>query len=215
MGLPAVVLVAIMFAAEIPPSNAVSNIGEWLALFHVPIPDAIKGKNADTWIFWIALVFLIIYIIAGILYCVWHKKLKSPKLGGKLIAINPGTWADREPAIIVEGEITNPHGPPSGLIGWVMSIELPDGRKYKGLTRPLPKELESRGFDQELILPLGSYWPLTADQPIPAGGCLRGWFFSVFPDANVSELFITKAIVTVEFRDVITNNKHKLTKCVQ
>jgi hypothetical protein len=76
--IPLVILGAIMFAAQVPPDAAVSNVSKWATLFHIPIPDAIKNKSADKWVFWICLLFAISYLIIwGISYWLTRKKSKN------------------------------------------------------------------------------------------------------------------------------------------
>ena len=44
---------AIMFAAGTSPNSAVSNLSKWAAIFDIRLPNFLKGKAIDAWIFWI------------------------------------------------------------------------------------------------------------------------------------------------------------------
>ncbi|MCJ7664829.1 MAG: hypothetical protein MUO24_11405 [Desulfobacterales bacterium] len=61
--LPVFILGAIMFAAGTSPDSAVSNISKWADLLHINLPNALKGKTANTWIFWICFIGIVLYII--------------------------------------------------------------------------------------------------------------------------------------------------------
>ena len=52
----------LIFASRIPPKEAVSNVAAWANIFHIPIPDLLRNKTADVWIFWLGLMFVFIYI---------------------------------------------------------------------------------------------------------------------------------------------------------
>jgi hypothetical protein len=67
--------VVLMFAAQISPDSAISNVSKWLTLFHIPVPDALKNKTADVWIFWICLILGGLYFLilsVNFLYKHWH-----------------------------------------------------------------------------------------------------------------------------------------------
>ncbi len=71
------VLAALMFAAQISPNSAVSNISQWAALFNIRLPNVIKDKTADVWVFWICLILLVFYIIFIIILFFMHKHQKK------------------------------------------------------------------------------------------------------------------------------------------
>jgi hypothetical protein len=75
-GLPALCLGALMFAAQTAPDNAVSNISHWVTWLHIHLPDAIKDKSADVWIFWVSLILLVIYCLVLFILYKQHKKVK-------------------------------------------------------------------------------------------------------------------------------------------
>lgn len=52
-----------MLAVGTSPHSAVSNISKWAELLHINLPNALKGKTANTLIFWICFIGIVLYII--------------------------------------------------------------------------------------------------------------------------------------------------------
>ncbi len=65
-----------MFAAGTSPDSAVSNISKWADLLHINLPNALKGKTADTWIFWICFIGIVLYIIITVSSWLFRRKKK-------------------------------------------------------------------------------------------------------------------------------------------
>lgn len=65
-----------MFAAGTSPDSAVSNISKWADLLHINLPNALKGKTVDTWIFWICFIGIVLYIIITASLWLFRRKKK-------------------------------------------------------------------------------------------------------------------------------------------
>jgi hypothetical protein len=75
--LPTIILGAIMFAAGTSPDSAVSNISKWADFLHINIPNALRGKTADVWIFWICLTGIVLYVIIMASFWLFRRKNKK------------------------------------------------------------------------------------------------------------------------------------------
>ena len=141
-----------------------------------------------------------------------QERLKSPELIGELSALMDGSF-NGVPIIVVGGTIRNPLGPPSGVVGWKMNLEFPDGRKISGESMLLTgKDYVvplTRFKGKTITLKNNKYWPAVCEQPIPAGGSESGWFLSTFNGLNLEEARINNALVVLEVHDAVANKTFK------
>lgn len=171
-----------------------------------------------------------VFICVGILclfwsgYAAWQdknkalialqEKLKAPEFGGELGMVATGSNITGRNIVVVSGVVTNPLGPPSGIINWTMTIKFSNGMAIKGeipLVSGKDISIPLEGTKESIILPAKNYWPENSTQPIPAGGVLIGWLWSSFSNLDLEEAYEKKAVVVVEFKDAVAQKEHKLT----
>jgi hypothetical protein len=143
------------------------------------------------------------------------ESLRSPVLEGGYEGLGVITATSPEGmVVIVNGVITNPHGPPTGIVNWKMFIKS-QGRNHlvsgagfpiggKDIVIPLGPN------DRTITLPIVNYWPRKTTQPIPAGGASEGWYIAIFKDTIQGDLHKNNATVVLEFADVASGNLHHL-----
>jgi len=74
-----------MFAAGTSPDSATSNISKWADLLHINLPHVLKGKTANTWIFWICFLGIVLYIM--IMASLWLLRRKNKRGSKKKVGI--------------------------------------------------------------------------------------------------------------------------------
>jgi hypothetical protein len=142
-----------------------------------------------------------------------QEKLKAPEFVGEIQTVIIGN-NNGLPLVAASGIITNPHGPPSGIINWHTFIEFPDGKRLQGHF-PLftgkdttGKLLNSGGIKINLLIT--SYWPNICSQAISAGGSVNGWLMTDFEGLDFKKAIKENALFIIEFYDVVANKKHLL-----
>ena len=138
--------------------------------------------------------------------------LKSPNLRGEIITTYTN-YFNGQAFVLVVVQLSNPTGPPSGLIKWNMAVEFPNGKKMLG-TAPLKggeEDLRVPGpiKGKRMVLPEKNYLPKICQSPIIAGSAVEGWFYSIFPGLNLEDAYKEHALIIIEAQDIVGNKKHK------
>src|ERR1017187_2572491 len=151
------------------------------------------ARKSNTWVLWTTFgAAVIMLFIASFL--AWRgnhrallalqERLKSPEF----IWTQGSSWWGRDHrgklAMIVLGDVSNPHGPPSSAINWIMKIEA-NSKTEVGEIPILPKQditMTLEGRKETLGLQLSSWLPRQSQQPISTGGTASGWIMAVFDD---------------------------------
>jgi hypothetical protein len=167
-------------------------------------------------------IFLGVFLL-GAFFMAWRgqyqelkalqEKMKSPEFEGVVGILGTGTWGPGEQDTLVFAGLTivNPLGPPSGIWNWQMTIELADSTIIAGEAPLLPTQDIALG-DQGFVISLSDYLGKKTTQPIPAGGVVQGWLWSVFRNTSGKRLYDDKATLIVSFSDAATGKKHDIRK---
>lgn len=138
-----------------------------------------------------------------------------PNLTAEIGSVAVGTYRglQGQVLVVVGMEIANHSGAPSGATDFKMHVELDDSQIIQGTVPLLPvgdlKMPMRPGKPEEIVLKRDDYLPIKASQVIGAGSVVEGWFWSVYPTiAKPNDLYVHKAIVVVEFNDVVTGKLH-------
>lgn len=136
-------------------------------------------------------------------------KSKSPDFRGKANAVLTGMW-NGVPQIVVGGTISNRQGTASGAVDWKISVELEDSSIVEGKFPPLPaQDIKVQNSPiGEVTLPVAKYLPIKMLEPLPVGGTVEGWIQAILPTLTQEDLYNKKAVVVIEFKDVITGKLH-------
>jgi hypothetical protein len=106
----------------------------------------------------------------------------------------------------------------TGLTDWKVSLKFKDGKTVEGAIpaatdKDVPLSVGTFNGKQlnQLTLKPADYLPLKAAQPIPAGGGTWGWLPAIFKGYTRSDVRGKGGILTIEFSEIATGNKHVLT----
>jgi hypothetical protein len=117
-----------------------------------------------------------------------QERLKSPEFGGNIGGVNSVITSEGIAVVFLNGVITNPVGPPSGIINWRVYLEFYDGRIIEGAIPPATGKdvrVPLKGqIDKAFIFPAAFYWPEQAGRPILPGGSCAGWIMATFGNLN-------------------------------
>ncbi len=94
-----------------------------------------------------------------------------------------------------------------------MNIEFGDGSVVRGIAPLNTRDdipVNAPPGNQPMVLLAADYWPTKTNQPIPAGGVVTGWYWSVFKDVTIEEMRTGKGTAVVEFSEVANGAKHVL-----
>jgi len=139
-------------------------------------------------------------------------QLKSPGFSGQLGSAWWGSYKGKL-LVIVGGVVTNPFGPPSAAINWKMSLEFPgspvavDG--VAPFTSGKDQSYELPGEKAKMVLAASNYLPEKSATPIPGGGAMAGWFWSVFNGLSEQDMYKNPELI-VSFDDVVDGRRHCL-----
>jgi hypothetical protein len=145
-----------------------------------------------------------------------QRRLASPQID---LSVGSAWWgADKNDSlsVILTMQVFNPHGPPTAMFNWELSLQLEsDGIVTRG---EIPLDSPS---DIPLHLPNGQTLGLRKDaelrrqasvQPIPAGGLAEGWLMAVFRGIGPSQLVASRhPLLNISAMDVATRRQHSIT----
>ena len=120
-------------------------------------------------------------------------------------------WGDRDGYLmfLVNGVVTNQHGPDSGAMNWQMKLELPypSNSQIQGTIIPSPKgELAPKGA--EVTFSPSEYWPTKTLEPIRSGAGVPGWIWCVFPLPSGDFKKFGSSALIVSFDDIVSGKTH-------
>lgn len=117
------------------------------------------------------------------------------------------------PVMFASMIVTNPHGPPSGLVNLKMGIKNPVSGITWGNALPLSMtdQSGSAGHDMPpLTFRNNKYLPNETLDPIPAGASVVGWFWSRFTQDELNEAAKNRYYVIIQFTDAASGTEHTM-----
>lgn len=184
----------------------------------IGIYEKIKDKTIKSNIFF-AISFICIFASFFMAWREEHQavvmlkdRLKAPEFSSNINSIHTGI-SNNYPTILIALMISNPHGPPSALHSWGMYLKFSDGTIVNGEIPPFSRKdttVPTSMGRMVLTLPANSYFPLASTQPIPAGGLIEGWFWAVFPQSTLDDIYRRKPQVIIQFVDAVSGKEHEV-----
>jgi hypothetical protein len=143
-------------------------------------------------------------------------KLKNPTFNGRISGIFAGfseVAKKKVGMIYLTADISNPHGPASGLMNWKMGIRNPKvGTSWGGFLPLFAKgQMGILGHGMpSFTFPNNKYLPAEAFEPIPAGAWITGWYGSTFTEDQIDEAYREHYFLVLQFEDVASGVKHTI-----
>jgi hypothetical protein len=172
-----------------------------------------RWTDIPGWIFIIVGVLCILY--AG--YQTWsdehtsllslQRSLASPEFP---VEVGPAFVGTYDPGnfllLVMQGDVLNPHGPPSAGVHFKMTIEMNDGTVYTEV-EPVNAVGDTylppfRNTGHGAMLPHNNFLPLKLADPIPAGGVASFWYLCVFRGLTQDKFTGSHAKAIISFDDV-------------
>jgi hypothetical protein len=147
-----------------------------------------------------------------------NREYRSPEFSGEI----SGIFSARHQmdgrtisVILISAIITNPHGPPSGIMNWKMGIKNPTSGITWGNTLPLSTK-DQRGPVGHgipgITFPNNKYLVDETLEPIAAGASVVGWFWSTFTQNQIDEAYKSHHYLILQFRDAVSGTEHTMEK---
>jgi preprotein translocase subunit YajC len=142
--------------------------------------------------------------------------LKKPTFNAQIGGIFAGVskvGKDKFGMIYLAANISNPHGPASGLMNWKMGIRNPKVGISWGGFLPLFEKGQSATLGPGMggvTFTANKHLPSEAYEPIPAGAWISGWFGSTFTRDQMDEAYRERYFLVLQFEDVVSGGKHTI-----
>lgn len=143
-----------------------------------------------------------------------ESRLASPEFSVRVNSVWWGTNGKRQLVIFMGGMVTNPHGPQSSAIDWLVRLtansKSEDGQMpYLGEDVSVP--ITSRA--EQIKLKDADYLPRKLD-PIPVGGVIHGWLLVIFNKITEVDLESVGGTVEIIVSDAVSGRKHYARKFI-
>jgi hypothetical protein len=134
-----------------------------------------------------------------------QKRLATPNLEGTIGSVWSGSFGAR-PLLIITLFFKNPLGPPSGIIGYQLSVKLNDGKTVLGEIPVMPTDevRVSAGNNRFVLFKKAKFMPDQTQTPLPPGGSVDGWIWATFNGLKNEDLDHSTVILT--FHDTVSNS---------